>query len=690
VAAGGAVLALGTSAQPAAPDASGGATAAERQPVASATQRTTRPARAARVDHIRGTVTSGRARAEAGVWVIAEGKPGNTPMRKIVVTDGRGRFVLPELPNASYRVWVRGYGLVDSKKTAARPGATLSLRVRRAATRRVAAQVYPANYWLSMLNLPDSSPEYANQFKLSCMLCHQIGIKSTRLPNREAFDHGTKKARTMYLTSLGLRRDQLLDAFGDWGRRISEGQTPGSTPPRPRGKERNIVITQWNWGDRFAYAHDEISTDKRNPRRNANGPVWGVDIGNDRLLRVDPKTNRATTIKVPTRGGYSTPWCDATAGPGAPPGSAGFGTLGCPAKDVGGVSAYEGMYKNPANPHNPMLDAKGRVWVTTQIRREWPEDIPAHCRNAPGIAGRSHHRQLGYYDPKTKRWALIDTCFGTHHLQFDRAGVLWTSGDSYVFGWFDPAKYDPARPETEATAQGFAEVRVDSDGDQVADRAIVGFNYGIIPSPDGTVWSAQPSTGRRGTLVRYDPRTGRFENYVPPAPGSGPRGVDTDSKGIIWAAMGGSGHLGRFDRSKCTRTWGDGTQCAEGWTFYKPPGPMMAQSTPADERTADLHYYLFVDQHNTFGMGKDVVILNGTNSDSLQIFDPKTRRWTTLRIPYPLNAYQRGLDGRIDDPKAGWKGRGLWFNDGLDPIIHNEIQHGWLGHAQMRPSPLAR
>ena len=68
----------------------------------------------------------------------------------------------------------------------------------------------------------------------------------------------------------------------------------------------------------------------------------------------------------------------------------------------------------------------------------------------------------------------------------------------------------------------------------------------------------------------------------------------------------------------------------------------------------------------------------------------KTKKWVTLRVPYPLNAYQRGLDGRIDDPKAGWKGRGLWFNDGLDPVIHNEVQHGWLGHAQLRPNPLAR
>jgi hypothetical protein len=653
-------------------------------------------------DYIEGTVTSGKNKPEAGVWVIAEARiPNSKPnavsktkaFRKIVVTNGKGQFVLPQLPNKPFKVWVRGYGILDSGKHGARRGADLSIKVKKARTKVQAARVYPANYWLSMLNLPDPSPDYANQMKLGCMLCHQIGIKTTRsLVTREAYDAGTKKAGTMYGTSVGLGRDALLDSLADWSQRIAKGETPKTTPPRPKGLERNIVITQWSWGDKWAYAHDEVATDKNNPHLNANGKVWGVDIGNDRLLWVDPVKNVTGEIKIPTRNGYDTSWCEATSGPGRAPGSGGFQTLGCPASAVGGVSAYVGAYHNPANPHNPMMDSKGNIWITTQIRREWAEDLPAFCRNSPNGPPGGGHRQLGYYDPKAKQFHLIDTCYGTHHLHFDKNGVLWSSGDSRVFGWFDPSKYDPNRPETEAQAQGWAEVRVDSNGDGAADTAVRGFNYGVIPNHvDGSVWTAQPSTGKRGTIVRFDPATRKFENYIPPKPGSGPRGVDVDSKGIVWAAMGGSGHLGRFDRSKCTQTWGDGTQCAEGWTFFKPPGPLLArQGDPADERTADLHYYLWVDRFNTFGMGKDTVILNGTNSDSLIMFNQKTEKWVLMRVPYPLNAYQRGLDGRIDNPKTGWKGRGLWFNDGLDPVIHNEVQHGWLGHAQLRPNPLAR
>ena len=62
---------------------------------------------------IGGAVASAKG-PEAGVWVIAETSDLGTKFRKIVVTDERGQFLLPELPKANYKVWVRGYGLVDS------------------------------------------------------------------------------------------------------------------------------------------------------------------------------------------------------------------------------------------------------------------------------------------------------------------------------------------------------------------------------------------------------------------------------------------------------------------------------------------------------------------------------------------------------------------------------------------------
>jgi len=103
-------------------------------------------------------VVQGASGPEAGVWVIAETKDLPTNFIKIVVTDDRGRFLLPELPNASYNVWVRGYGLVDSKPQPLKPSTTqVTLRVNPAKTPQEAAQVYPGNYWLSMLEPPAAS-----------------------------------------------------------------------------------------------------------------------------------------------------------------------------------------------------------------------------------------------------------------------------------------------------------------------------------------------------------------------------------------------------------------------------------------------------------------------------------------------------------------------------------------------------
>ena len=66
-------------------------------------------------DDIGGVVTSSKG-PEAGVWVIAETTDLPTRFARMVVTDDKGRYLLPDLPKANYNIWVRGYGLVDSPK----------------------------------------------------------------------------------------------------------------------------------------------------------------------------------------------------------------------------------------------------------------------------------------------------------------------------------------------------------------------------------------------------------------------------------------------------------------------------------------------------------------------------------------------------------------------------------------------
>ena len=269
---------------------------------------------------IKGKVATGQT-PEAGVWVIAETDDLPTPYRKIVVTDGKGRFLIPELPEAGYDVWVRGYGVRDSAKTPVTvrrkgPGPPVVIATQ-VATGTVDAANYPGNYWLSLFKPPantealpggDNKNVWMGRFKLGCELCHQMGQANARgmRGNRAGLDAGLKKAGSMDGVAIGLGREAVLDALADWGARIRDGQVP-EAPPRPTGVERNLVITQWGWGDLYTYAHDEIATDKRNPRLYPNGKIWGVDLGNDRLLSVDPVTNEAAELKVPTVGGFNIP-----------------------------------------------------------------------------------------------------------------------------------------------------------------------------------------------------------------------------------------------------------------------------------------------------------------------------------------------------------------------------------------------
>jgi hypothetical protein len=159
-------------------------------------------------------------------------------------------------------------------------------------------------------------------------------------------------------------------------------------------------------------------------------------------------------------------------------------------------------------------------------------------------------------------------------------------------------------------------------------------------------------------------------------------------------ALSGSGGFASFDRRKCKVFKGPevvgGQQCNEGWSFYPLKDGLTLKGTKTN---ADFHYYNWVDQFNTSGFGANTPIATGSGSDSLLVLEPKTGEYVTLRVPYPLGFYSRGLDGRIDDPNTGWKGRGLWANYGTNFLWHIEGGKGTkskIVHFQVRPDPLAR
>src|SRR5579862_7534209 len=202
-------------------------------------------------DDIGGVVTSSKG-PEAGVWVIAETADLPAKFAKIVVTNDQGRYVLPELPQANYQVFVRGYGLVDSERVPARPGQQLNLKAVVAPDGRAAAQVYPADYWLSLMEIPKgelSEKEVVLKTK-ECFSCHQVGDLATReltknlgsdTSSLDTWDQHTMMGpsgpnmRAAFQSIGGQRK-----AYADWTDRIAAGEYPKQAPPRPAGLERNL------------------------------------------------------------------------------------------------------------------------------------------------------------------------------------------------------------------------------------------------------------------------------------------------------------------------------------------------------------------------------------------------------------------------------------------------------------------
>ncbi|HVL89184.1 MAG TPA: carboxypeptidase-like regulatory domain-containing protein, partial [Actinomycetota bacterium] len=661
-------------------------------------------------DDIGGVVTGPRG-PEAGVWVIAETTQLPTRLIRIVVTDDQGRYVLPDLPKATYDVWVRGYGLVDSEKVQATPGRQLPLKATPAPSARVAAEYYPAQYWLSLLQVPPKSdfpgtgptgngisPNVRSQGEWirtivntdGCTGCHQMGNKATReIPemlgrfssSTAAWERRVQSGQAgagMLARFTQVGRDRSLAMWADWTDRISAGELPATAPPRPQGRERNVVITMWDWADPKAYLHDEIASDKRNPTVNANGPVYGaMEESADYMPVIDPVRHTASRIQLQVRDPN-------TQRPGKPAAS----------------SPYWGdemIWTAQTTAHSFAMDKQARVWIAARIR---PNQTPAFCRQGsdhPSAAAfpiNQSGRQMQLYDPTTKTVTTIDTCFGTHHLNFDDNDVLWFTGGGAVEGWFDTRIWDKTKDEQKA--QGWTVFVLDTNGngrrdeyvepdqpiDPAKDKRVNAPFYGVAPSPvDGSIWGSvlgMPGMLVRLTLGSNPPATALTEVYEVPwnnpnasAQGFAPRGMDVDSNDVVWTVLS-SGHLASFDRRKCrgplNGPTATGQHCSEGWILHALPGPNYKGAE--DSASADTAYYNFIDRFDMLGVGKDIPLATGNGSEGLLAL--VDGRFMTFRVPYPMGFYAKGMDGRIDDARGGWKGKGIWTTYATRAPFHVE------------------
>ena len=676
-------------------------------------------------DDIGGVVT-GPNGPEAGVWVIAETTDLPTRYTKSVVTDDQGRYVIPDLPTANYQVFVRGYGLVDSPRLRAKPGQVLNHTAIPAPNERAAAHYYPAIYWFTMLKIPPAKdfggatdiPKNITQEiwrqrmnNVDCVGCHQLGNEATRTIPAQFGNFETGEEAWMRRLAAGQSGEMMTNRiagqlggvpykyFGDWTDRIAKGELPRNKPQRPQGEERNLVVTTWDWSLPNKYLHDLISSDRRKPTINSYGKLYGSpEYSTDMMPILDPKTHTVTYFKMPV--------ADEKMPVSLGPGHAGAVAPTAP-------SAYWGeevLWDTRANNHNSMFDDKGRLWLAATVRGMNNPDFCKQGSDHPSAKVfplTQSPRQVAMLDPKTMKYSFIDTCFGTHHPQFgyDADNTLWLSGSGQVAGWVNTRIWDETGDAQKA--QGWFPYILDTNGNGKLDEWTepgkpeagkdMRFNpgsggYAVMPHPtDGSIWYASGVFGGRAGFLRFDPKTKLSEFYALPKEAIGLRGGDIGKDGVLYGS-GSAGHLIAFDRRKCKEPLNGpnatGDHCPEGFTLHRYPGPGFEGF---EQYSAEASYYTWVDHHNAVGLGENVPISTANLQDGFVAL--KDGKMILMRVPYPMGYYAKGLDARIDDPNAGWKGRGLWSASGDRTPWMNELGKGarpLAVHIQVRPDPLAK
>ena len=321
------------------------------------------------------------------MWVIAETHDLPTRYAKMVVTDDQGRYVVPDLPQANYKVWVRGYGLVDSPKVEADPGKELNLTAVPAPNDAAAAQYYPAIYWYSMLKIPAADqfggksdiPEQGQAVRLAQRHEEQWlhRLPSARRPRHaHAFRSGARRVQNLgrslgapravrpgrpadgqhHRRAISPRRRSNISPTGPTASPRASCRRQAAAAARPRAQRRRDDLGLGR--RRSIISHDEISTDKRNPTVNGYGPIFGSpEYSTDNVPILDPVKNSRrpnSTRRCATR------TCRIRSDPAM--------RRRCKPLAPSPYWGSEQIWDTHINNHNSMFDEKGRLWLAAAVR----------------------------------------------------------------------------------------------------------------------------------------------------------------------------------------------------------------------------------------------------------------------------------------------------------------------------------
>ena len=394
-------------------------------------------------------------------------------------------------------------------------------------------------------------------------------------------------------------RQRALAMYADWTDRIAARRAAVRRRRRVRrAGSATSSITMWDWADPKVYLHDEIASDKRNPTVNANGPIYGaLEESGDYLPVVDPKTQRdepgeadgsrsedAELRRYAAGGavavlGRRSDLEQPDDGPQLRDGQAGsrVGRGARPqARDAGVVPGGIGSSVGEVVPDQSEPARAGAVRSEDQADHD-----DRHLLHVGPREFRRQRRAVVVVRARRRRGLVRHEDLGQDARREDRRRA-------------------GARSSSTTTATASA-TRTPNRISRPIRRRTSGINvqfYGVSPAPDGSVWGSVQ--GMPGALVRFvpgshPPETALAEYYeVPwnnpkaPVQGFAPRGMDVDSKGVVWTVLS-SGHLASFDRRKCKGplngpTAATGQHCPEGWTLYPFPGPNYKGAVENGER----------------------------------------------------------------------------------------------------------
>jgi virginiamycin B lyase len=453
-----------------------------------------------------GLVTGTGGRPVGGALVTAT--RWDVKRRTTVYTDGSGRFRFPALGAGVYDLRVRRFGYRERTLAGQALGGRdrhVTLTIDPETDPRERAWQLPANHWFALARARLPTDDLREEFARQCTFCHQQGNWATRV-QRSPEDWDKILAlmgRMGGIVSPELRRvlPAALNAAYDEASYLPA--LAGAAPVVPPDEAAGAVITEWDLGHPASMQHDVTV--------HPDGSLYSVDLTQDKLYRLDPRTDTRTTWDIPR---------------GESP--------------LGGVFSGAALPPNATAhvaPHSLQVAPDGSIWITLCLGNK-----------------------IGRFDPRTERWDIFEEFEGLypHTLRFDQRGRVWyTLAISNHVGMIDPATGGrrtfrlPARTTGQAIVlrvlptmlwlarwmPGIAELG-GNEGLQLP------IPYGIDVAPDGGVWFSQLNERRIG---RIDPERGAIKMVETPFPG--PRRLRFDAQGNLWIPGFSAALLARYDPS---------------------------------------------------------------------------------------------------------------------------------------------